>query len=72
MKAETEEESWRLQRHSNAVTRGVMSGRSNGVNAFRAGRFGGSKGFRQMIARELQAGNFPAHCFSLCRTPAGR
>jgi hypothetical protein len=72
MKAETEEESWRSQRHSNAVTRGLMSGRSDGVNALRAGRFGGSKAFKQMIARELRVENFPAHCFSLCRMPAGR
>jgi len=33
------------------------------LNALRAGRFGGSTVFRQVIARELRAGNFPGHCF---------
>jgi hypothetical protein len=33
------------------------------VNALRAGRFGGSTVFRQVIARELRGGHFPGHCF---------
>jgi hypothetical protein len=33
------------------------------LNALRAGQFGGSTVFRQVIARELRAGNFPGHCY---------
>lgn len=38
------------------------TGHSVKFNGLKAGKFGGSESFRQVLAKEIQAGTFPGHC----------